>query len=70
MVQAASLRELPVHVGVTGEDAQEDDAVGSDLDHLGDTGVGVGVVDDQVSVGFDHDAGRVVIEMTVVRPPS
>jgi hypothetical protein len=47
-----------VQVGVPGEDPEEDHSVGSDLEDLGDTGLGVLVADDQVVSDLDLDAGR------------
>ena len=36
---SAGVEQLAVHVGVSGQDSQEDHAVGSHLDHLGDAGI-------------------------------
>lgn len=59
------MEQLAVYVGVSREYPEEDHAVGPDLAHLGDPGIGVIVAHDEVAPDLDRDAGLGVVEMPV-----
>ena len=56
-----------MQVGGSGEDPEQDDASGADLDDLGNAGVGVVVADDQLAPDLDVDTGGAIAEAAIVR---
>jgi hypothetical protein len=57
--------ELAVQVGVSGENPEQDNAVGADRDDLGDAGICVVVADDQVAPDLDVDTGGGIAEVAI-----